>query len=50
MLGKSWAIICLALFLIIFGLSILLHLTFEGITIVEALLAVVAGILFLFGR
>jgi hypothetical protein len=50
MLGKSWAIICLSLFLIIFGLAILLHLSFEGITVVEGLLAVVAGILFLLGK
>lgn len=43
------AAILLGLYLIILGGATLLHLTFEGITIVEGVLALIAGILFLIG-
>lgn len=41
--------ILLALFLIIWGAATILHLTFEGINIVEGLLALIGGILILIG-
>jgi hypothetical protein len=40
----------LAIFLILFGLELLFGLSFNGLKIVEGLLALVAGILILFER
>lgn len=50
MAGKSLAVILLAILLIIWGLAILLDLSFRGLGIVEGLLALASGICFLIGK
>ena len=48
--GRTWGMILLAFFLIIWGGVQVLHLTFNGIDIVLGLLALISGILLLIGR
>lgn len=50
MAGRSWAVILLALLLIAVGMSVVLHLTFEGMNVILGVLAIIDGILWLIGR
>ena len=50
MFGLSWAVILLAILLIVWGAAIILDLSFRGIGIVEGVLAILSGIFFLIGK
>ena len=50
MRGRSIGMILLAVYLILIGLVLLLHLSFEGLWILEGALALIAGIALLAGR
>ena len=47
---KSLGMICLAIFLIVYGLLALTNIQFTGAAIMMGVLAIVAGILLLLGR
>jgi len=47
---SSMGMILLGIWLIMTGLIPLLHLSFEGLPLIMAILAIVSGILVLFGR
>jgi hypothetical protein len=49
-LPKNLGMVLLGLWLIMTGLIPLLHFSFQGLSIVMAILAVVAGVMILFGR
>jgi hypothetical protein len=46
----NWGFLLLAILLIIWGLSVLLSLSFSGLVIVEGILAIAAGVLILLER
>jgi hypothetical protein len=50
MAGRSLGMICLALFLILWGVLALTNIRFTGAELIEAILALLAGILILLGR
>ena len=50
MKGRSIGMTCLAVYLILVGLVLILHLAFEGLWIIEGALALIAGIALLVGR
>jgi len=47
--ARTWGVIFLSLWLIITGAVVLLGLTFNAIVVVQALLAILAGLLLLYG-
>jgi hypothetical protein len=49
-LSKNLGMLCLGIWLIMTGLIPLLHLNFEGLSLIMAILAVVSGVLILLGR
>jgi uncharacterized membrane protein HdeD (DUF308 family) len=47
---KQWAIILLALLLIAVGMIMVLSLSFQGMTTILGVMAIIAGVLFLIGK
>lgn len=47
---KSWAIVLLALLLIAVGMVMVLSLSFQGMTTILGVMAIIAGVLFLIGK
>ncbi len=47
---KSIGMLLLAIFLIVFGLVLIIHLSFEGLQYIEGGLAIAAGVCILIGK
>lgn len=50
MSNRSWAVILLALLLIVVGAVEVVHLTFEALPVVLGVAAIIDGVLFLIGK
>lgn len=48
-ISRSWGIIVLSIFLIFTGLIALLHLSMESLPVIMGIMAILAGVLLLFG-